>query len=510
MTVPLLELQGITKRFPGVVANDDVTFSIGTKEIHALLGENGAGKSTLVKMIYGVMRPDEGVMRLNGEVYAPHKPSEARDKGVGMVFQHFSLFEGLTVAENIALGISAKLAKHGLRERIVTVSTAYGLKLDPDRRVGNLSVGERQRVEIVRCLLQEPKLLIMDEPTSVLTPQEIEVLFATLRRLVSEGCSILYISHKLEEIRALCDRATILRGGKVVGRCDPRQETARSLAEMMIGATLVPPQREPRTIGPARLKVGGLTLASAEQFGVDLDNVSLEVRGGEIVGLAGVAGNGQSELMEALIGERLAATPGAIEIDGAPVGRRGPSVRRALGMCFVPEERLGHGSVPDMSLWENAVLTAKVRMNLGRFGFIGVPRAKDFAGKVVGDFGVRTPGVDRAARSLSGGNLQKFIMGREMLQTPSVLIAAQPTWGVDAGAAATIHKFLLSLARTGTAILIVSQDLDELFAISTRIAVIASGRLTPARPVDQLTTEQIGLDMGGHGGGTDKPERAHA
>jgi simple sugar transport system ATP-binding protein len=350
----------------------------------------------------------------------------------------------------------------------------------------------------------------MDEPTSVLTPQEIEVLFATLRRLVSEGCSILYISHKLEEIRALCDRATILRGGKVVGRCDPKQETARSLAEMMIGTTLNLPQREPGTIGPVRLKVDGLTLASPEQFGVDLEGISLEVKGGEIVGLAGVAGNGQSELMEALIGERLAGTPNAIEIDGLPIGRSGPVARRALGMCFVPEERLGHGSAPDMSLWENAVLTAKTRMNLGSFGFIGVPRAKGFAGKVVTDFGVRTPGVDSAARSLSGGNLQKFIMGREMLQTPSVLIAAQPTWGVDAGAAATIHKFLLSLAQTGTAILIVSQDLDELFAISTRIAVIAGGRLTAARPVDRLTIEQIGLDMGGHGAAPEGREPAHA
>ena len=262
-----------------------------------------------------------------------------------MVFQHFSLFEGLTVAENIALGISAKLAKHGLRERIVTVSTAYGLKLDPGRRVGELSVGERQRVEIVRCLLQEPKLLIMDEPTSVLTPQEIEVLFATLRRLVSEGCSILYISHKLEEIRALCDRATILRGGKVVGSCDPRQETARGLAEMMIGATLVPPQREAGTIGPVRLKVGGLTLASAEQFGVDLDDVSLEVKGGEILGIAGVAGNGQSELMDALIGEQLAATPEAIEIDGVPVGGLGPTApacaRHVLRAGGAPGSRLG-------------------------------------------------------------------------------------------------------------------------------------------------------------------------
>jgi len=501
MTASLLELKGITKRFPGVVANDDVTLLIGAKEIHALLGENGAGKTTLVKIIYGVMRADEGVMRLNGDAYLPHKPAEARERGVGMVFQHFSLFEGLTVAENIALGISAKLANRGLRERIVRVSTAYGLKLDPDRRVGSLSVGERQRVEIVRCLLQAPKLLIMDEPTSVLTPQEIEALFGTLRRLVSEGCSILYISHKLQEIRALCDRATILRGGKVVGDCDPRQETAKSLAEMMIGTTLVPPQRETATIGPVRLKVCALSLARDQQFGVDLKDVSLELRGGEILGIAGVAGNGQAELMEALIGERLAQAPSAITLDGTPVGARGPSARRALGMGFVAEERLGHGAVPDMSLWENAMLTAKTRMQLAAFGFLSAPRARRFADKVVADFGVRTRGVDHAATSLSGGNLQKFVMGREMLQAPAVLIAAQPTWGVDAGATTTIHKFLLSLAETGTAILVVSQDLDELFAICTRIAVMAGGRLTPARPVDQLTTQQIGLDMGGHGGG---------
>ena len=501
MSGPLLELQGISKRFPGVVANDNVTFAIDAREIHALLGENGAGKSTLVKMIYGVMRPDQGSMRLNGKIYAPAKPSEARDKGVGMVFQHFSLFEGLTVAENIALGISARRAKGDLRARIVSVSTAYGLKLDPDRRVGNVSVGERQRVEIVRCLLQEPKLLIMDEPTSVLTQQEIEVLFATLRRLVSEGCSILYISHKLEEIRALCDRATILRGGKVVGRCNPKSETARGLAEMMLGATVLPPRREPQTIGRVRLKVADLTLPSTEQFGVNLASVALEVRGGEILGIAGVAGNGQCELLAALIGERLASAPGAVEIDGVGVGRQGPSTRRAHGMCCVTEERLGHGSVPDMSLWENAVLTAKTRMNLARFGFIRVPRARSFAGKVVTGFDVRTRGVDSAARSLSGGNLQKFVMGREMLQAPSVLIAAQPTWGVDAGAAATIHKFLLRLAEAGTAILILSQDLDELFAISTRIAVIADGRLTPARPVDELSSEQIGLARGGSEGG---------
>jgi general nucleoside transport system ATP-binding protein len=505
MSPPLLELQGITKQFPGVLANDDVSLSVGPGEIHALLGENGAGKSTLVKIIYGVMHPDAGTMRFAGEAYAPARPSDARERGIGMVFQHFSLFEGLTVTENIALGISARLAGKGLRARIASVSSAYGLQLDPGRSVGTLSVGERQRVEVVRCLLQEPKLLIMDEPTSVLTPLEVETLFATLRRLVSEGCSILYISHKLEEIRALCDRATILRGGKVVGMCDPRQETARNLARIMIGTPVAPPQREAGTIGPVRLKVSGLTLASDEQFGVDLEDIGLEVRAGEVLGIAGVAGNGQSELMQALIGERLAARRETIAIDGIPIGTSGPTARRARGMCFVPEERLGHASVPDMSLWENAALTATARMQLSRLGFLNVHKARDFAAKVVADFGVRTRDVDSAARSLSGGNLQKFVIGREMLQAPSVLIAAQPTWGVDAGAAAGIHQLLLSLARAGTAVLVISQDLDELFAIASRIAVIAGGRLTTAKPMHELTAHEIGLNMGGHAG-----EAAHA
>jgi simple sugar transport system ATP-binding protein len=508
MSGALLKLQGIVKRFPSVLANDDVSLAVARGEIHALLGENGAGKSTLVKIIYGVLRPDAGTMHLGGEVYTPARPSEARARGIGMVFQHFSLFEGLTVAENIALGLSSGRARKGLGDRIAAVSSAYGLRLEPDRLVGTLSVGERQRVEIVRCLLQEPKLLIMDEPTSVLTPQEAELLFSTLRRLASEGCSILYISHKLEEIRALCDRATILRGGKVVASCDPRQETARSLAEMMIGATLAPPRRQGNGAGPVRLQVSGLTLPSAEQFGVDLRDIALEVRAGEILGIAGVAGNGQAELMRALIGERLAGTPGAIVIDGTPVGDSGPTARRALGMCFVPEERLGHASVADMTLWENATLTATQRMGLSRWGFLGVDKARGFAGRVVDDLDVRTAGVDSAARSLSGGNLQKFVIGREMLQAPSVLVAAQPTWGVDAGAAAAIHRSLLALAQAGTAVLIVSQDLDELFAVADRIAVIANGRLTPARPAGALTADELGLSMGGHAPGI-PPEAPH-
>ena len=500
---PLLKLNGLTKRFPGVIANDSVSFSSGHGEIHALLGENGAGKSTLVKMIYGVMHPDEGHMSFDGNPFAPTRPFDARTVGIGMVFQHFSLFSALTVAENIALGVSPDMAKDNLRERIVAVSSDYGLRLDPDRMVGTLSVGERQRIEIVRCLLQNPQLLIMDEPTSVLTPQEVETLFLTLRRLASEGCSILYISHKLEEIRSLCDHATVLRGGKVVAECIPAEETAKSLAEMMIGTTLTVAARKHTQTGAVRLSVSGLSVASDVSFGTDLTDISFEVSAGEILGIAGVAGNGQTELMEALVGELLTENDEAIRIDGSAVGRSGPLARRRLGLGSVPEERLGHAAVPDMSLWENAVLSAQTGQGLIRRGFIQADKAIAFAEKVVKDFGVRTAGVDHAARSLSGGNLQKFTVGREVLQSPEVLVANQPTWGVDANAAAAIHQVLLDLARDGAAIVIISQDLDELMEISTSIAVIAEGYLSPADPVAEVTVEKLGVRMGSHATNTD-------
>jgi general nucleoside transport system ATP-binding protein len=506
---PLLSLAGISKRFPGVLANDQISFAVGRRQIHALLGENGAGKSTLVKLIYGLMRPDAGRMSLAGAAYAPLSPADARARGVGMVFQHFSLFEALSVAENIALGISRQGPDRALKARIAATSAAYGLKLDPDRQVGTLSVGERQRVEIVRCLLEAPQLIIMDEPTSVLTPQEVEALFATLRRLVAEGRSILYISHKLEEIRALCSRATILRGGRVVASCDPRQQSAQKIGAMMLGGTLPSVRRGPLPAsGAVRLKVNALSLAKTEQFGIDLANISIEVRGGEIVGIAGVAGNGQAELMDALTGERLAATGPTIEVDGTSVGRKPPRARRALGLLSVREERLGHASVPAMSLWENGVLTAEARRHLSRRGLLDKAGARRFAGRVVADFAVNSSGVDSTAERLSGGNLQKFLVGREILQAPAVLVVAQPTWGVDVGAAASIHARLLALAGAGTAILIISQDLDELFAVADRIAVIANGRLSRAEPVHLITAAGLGLSMGGHG--DDRGEPAHA
>jgi ABC-type uncharacterized transport system ATPase subunit len=493
----LLELRGLTKTFPGVVANDNVSFQVGHGEIHALLGENGAGKSTLVKMIYGVLQPDSGVMHLHGETYAPANPSAARAHGLGMVFQHFLLFDALTVIENIELGIAPELVQDDLRSRIVEVSEFYGLKLDPDRLVGELSVGQRQRVEIVRCLLQNPRLIIMDEPTSVLTPQEVEVLFRTLRQLAGEGCSILYISHKLEEIRTLCHKATILRGGKVVAACTPAEESAKSLAEMMIGDVLVPAKRTETMIGAERLRVDKVSLPSTHQFGVSLKDVSLSIRGGEILGIAGVAGNGQGELMEFLIGERLTRRADAIVIGGVEAGRKGPEARRALGLCPVPENRLGHAAVPGMSLVENTILSARVRKQLAGSGIIDYARTREFTQEIISGFDVRTAGMDHAARSLSGGNLQKFIMGREILQAPSVLIACQPTWGVDAGAAAAIHNALIDLAKNGAAIMVISQDLDELMAISDRIAVIANGALSESEPVGNVTIESIGRKMGG-------------
>ncbi len=492
----LLTLEGLRKAYPGVVANDDVSFTILPGEVHALLGENGAGKSTLVKMIYGLVKPDRGHMTMRGQPFAPANPAAARAEGVAMVFQHFSLFDALNVAENIALGMDHPPAQRELAARITEVSQAYGLPLDPARRVGDLSAGERQRVEIIRCLLQDPKLLIMDEPTSVLTPQEVEILFHTLRKLTSEGTAILYISHKLEEIRTLCEHATILRLGRVVDTCDPREKSARELAEMMVGEELMSPSRVPHTPGEMVLEVSALSLAPSSEFGTALHDISFSLRAGEVLGIGGVAGNGQDELLSALCGEVLAA-PGTIMLKGMDVARLGPNGRRALGLLGAPEERLGHAAAPDMSLTENALLTGATRQRLTRNGFIDWARTRSFAERVIEAFDVRTPGPENAARSLSGGNLQKFVVGREVLQAPEVLVVNQPTWGVDASAAAAIRQALLDLAAKGAAVIVISQDLDELMEISDRFTALNEGRLASPRPARELSIEEVGLMMGG-------------
>jgi general nucleoside transport system ATP-binding protein len=496
-----LEVRGVSKRFPGVLANDRVDFAVQPGEIHALLGENGAGKSTLVKMIYGVLQPDEGTILWDGQAVSVDDPRAARRLGIGMVFQHFSLFEAMTVLENIALGMDGGTDMRALADRVIQVSRTYGLPLEPHREVHTLSVGERQRIEIVRCLLQNPKLLIMDEPTSVLTPQEVGRLFETLRQLASEGCSILYISHKLQEIKALCHHATILRGGKVVAECDPAAETATTMAQLMIGHEVRTVTRRAGGGGDAvRLAVEGLDLPPEFLHGVALRNISFEVKGGEIFGIAGVAGNGQGELMMALSGERLAHHAQVIRVDGQPAGRLFAGARRRLGVCCVPEERNGHAAVPTMSLNDNVVLSGHHRLHLLSSIFIKAAAARRYAEKVVKAFDVRTPGTMASAGSLSGGNLQKFVVGREILQAPGVLVVSQPTWGVDAGAAATIHQALADLARDGAAIVVISQDLDELLAITDRVAVINVGVLSNPLVTAQADVAEIGLLMGGvHG-----------
>ncbi|WP_372840704.1 ABC transporter ATP-binding protein [Phaeovulum sp.] len=495
----LLQVEGLSKAYPGVLANDAVSLSIAPGQVHALLGENGAGKSTLVKMIYGLVRPDAGQMALHGASYAPADPHAARAAGVAMVFQHFSLFEALNVAENVALGMEDPPPLRQLAARIRAVSDAYGLPLDPGRIVGDLSAGERQRVEIIRCLLQDPKLLIMDEPTSVLTPQEVEILFATLRQLAAEGTAILYISHKLEEIRSLCDRATILRGGRVVGECDPRKRSAHELAELMVGAELKLTDRAGRHPGEVVLTVSGLNLEPASPFGPSLKDLGFTLRRGEVLGIGGVAGNGQEELLSALSGER-PTSHGTVTLKGKDISELGPNPRRALGLLAAPEERLGHAAAPDMSLTENAILTGTMRRPLTRRGFIDHRAARAFAREIIAAFDVRTPGPHVAARALSGGNLQKFVIGREVLQAPEVLVVNQPTWGVDAAAAAAIRQALLDLAAGGAGVIVISQDLDELMEISDQFAALNEGRLSPPRSTSGLTLQEIGLSLGGaHG-----------
>jgi simple sugar transport system ATP-binding protein len=497
-TPPRLALSGISKQYPSVKANDGVNLIVKPGEIHAVLGENGAGKSTLMKIIYGAVRPDEGEIRWQGEVVEIGSPAAARKLGIGMVFQHFSLFETLTVGENIALALDDKFDMKALSKRIRDVSADYGLDVDPQRHVHSLTVGERQRVEIVRCLLQNPRLLIMDEPTSVLTPQAVKKLFTVLRRLAAEGCSILYISHKLDEIRALCENATVMRGGRVTGNVDPRNETDASLAQLMVGHSLPDYQRRQHTPGDVRLAVKNLSVASPDPFGTSLENVSFVVQAGEIFGIAGVSGNGQAELLASLSGEIRDAhvATDAVSICGTPAARLSAGARRRLGFAFVPEERLGRGAVPAMSLAENGLLTAH-RQSMVRGGWVNSRAVKSFADRCIKAFDVRCGGSGAFAQSLSGGNLQKFIVGREILQEPKVLVVAQPTWGVDVGAAGFIRQQLLDLAARGVAILVISEELEELFDICDRLAVIARGKLSPVRKTRETNAEEVGLFMAG-------------
>jgi ABC-type uncharacterized transport system ATPase subunit len=512
----LLEVRGLTKVFGSLRACDAVDLTVAHGEIHALLGENGAGKSTLVKMLFGSLEPASGEIRWKGKPVRITSPGQAKALGIGMVFQHFSLFEALTAAENIALSLDKETPIPEIAAKARELSKAYGLPLDPSSLVGDLSVGERQRIEIIRCLLQEPQLIILDEPTSVLTPQEADKLFVTLERLRSEGKSILYISHRLEEVKRLCDRATVLRHGKVVAHCDPRKETAASLARMMVGSEVTQVTRTgvPRDgVAEPLIEVRNLTRKPAGPFSIPLRGIELTVRAGEVIGIAGVAGNGQGEFFEAISGEVLQDGASTVRFRGKDAGRLGITERRLLGAAFVPEERLGHGAAPAMRLSENLLLSrfrTDAKAFLGSVGIILNRTVALASQRIVADMDVRKSAEDPEASALSGGNLQKFIIGRELDRKPAVMIVNQPTWGVDAGAAARIRQALIDLARSGSAVLVISQDLDELFELSDAVVVMHDGQMSKPIPISEATYEKIGLLMGGAEPGHGPGHAGHA
>ena len=494
----LLDISGITKRFGPLTANDSVHLTLEKGEIHALLGENGAGKSTLVKMLYGALQPDAGTINWHGEPIHIRDPAAARRLGIGMVFQHFSLFDALTVAENIALAMPPGRGLAGIAQELAETSKAYGLSVDAQSHIADLSAGQRQRAEIVRCLMQHPELIILDEPTSVLTPQEADDLFVTLERLASEGRAILYISHKLDEVRRLCHRATILRHGKVVAHCSPAEETPASLARLMVGADIHEINSTLHEGGETVLVLEDLSAPSPNPFGTDLHNINLELQKGQISCIAGIAGNGQNELFDALSGELGSISTQSVSFKGQAIGHMGINARRRLGMAFVSEERNGHGAAPSFSLSENVFLTrvAKDR-KLAPMGILNRFRSRAIKERVCEEFDVRRGVNDPEARQLSGGNLQKFIMGREIDSEPELIVINQPTWGVDAGAAARIRQVLANLADKGVAVLVISQDLDEIFEIADRVAVLDRGHLSPFVSANDTDREAIGLLMGG-------------
>ena len=498
--LPLLELRGITKRFPGVVANDRVDFDVQAGEVHTLFGENGAGKSTLMRVLYGFYKPDEGEIRLRGESVAITSPAAAIARGIGMIHQHFMLVSTLTVAENVALGTRSGRGPltdlDAVSRRITELSERYGLRVDPKALIWQLSVGERQRVEIIKALYRDVSLLILDEPTAVLTPQEVDDLFVVLRQMVADGRGLVFISHKIREVLELSDRITVLRTGRKVGTVLPSEVTRQGLAEMMVGHEL--PSHEPpggNGRGAARLVVRDLTVKGDR--GVDaVRGLGLEVRGGEIVGIAGVSGNGQRELAEAIAGLRPAAD-GSIDVEGTELVGLHPAAVREAGLGFVPEERMRDGVVPAFSVAENLILIDNGAPRFARWGFLRARAIRRHSEALVAEFDVKTPSLDTPARNLSGGNIQKLILARELSARPRVLLAAQPTRGVDVGAAHYIHERLMEQRDAGTAILIVSEDLDEVLTLSDRVLVMFEGEIIAEAKPRESTREALGLMMAG-------------
>jgi len=479
------------------VACESIDLSIGVGEIHGLIGENGAGKSTLVKIIYGLVRPDSGSVKFNQHPISDHKPSDAKRAGISLIFQHFALIDSLTVFDNVRLGLSGDGDLSDLRGRLLALAKKYALHIDVDRRVSTLSVSEKQRIEILRCLLQAPKLLMMDEPTSVLTPQEIDRLLKLIRQIARDGCSVLFISHKLHEVKSICQRITIMRKGQLVHHGDVSDIDVEQMAEYMIGTRLKAASvKSEVTASKQLLSLTALNLADRGDSEVSLTDIHLTLGIGEILGIAGVAGNGQNEFLETLSGERRPIETSAITLEGEPIGHLGTSQRRRRGLCFVPEDRLGHGSVASMNLTDNVVLTGWDSAEFSGYGLIRYGRASLLAESIIQRFDVRTNGIEDLAGQLSGGNLQKFIVGREILHNPRILVIAHPTWGVDAAAALAIRSALVEIARDGAGVIVVSQDLDELFEITNHIAVLNNGRLSEKLDTATVNASEIGMLMG--------------
>jgi ABC-type uncharacterized transport system ATPase subunit len=492
-------VRGITKRFPGVIANQDVNITIRKGTVHALIGENGAGKSTLMKILYGVQKPDEGTLTVNGKQVSFSSPTEAIAAGIGMVFQHFMLADNLTVLENVVLG-GEKL--HGIgdaaRKEIQRISEAYGFGLDPDELVEDLGVGERQRVEILKVLYRGAHIIILDEPTAVLVPQEVDALFANLRELKRSGHTILFISHKLDEVLAIADDITVMRRGTTVGEARPEGTTKHQLAEMMVGTELPSPQTEESTVTEqVLLEVRGLSLVN-ERGRALLSDVDLRIHRGEVLGIAGVEGNGQAELVETIIGMRKASV-GTIELDGTEISDWDTRRRREAGVGYIPEDRHRHGLLLDAPLWENRMLGHQTLEPSVKGMWINRSGAHQDTERIVEEYDVRTPGVDTFARALSGGNQQKFIVGREMSSAPLLLIASHPTRGVDVGAQAAIWEHIKEARRQGLAVLLISADLDELIGLSDRIEVILRGKLVAEFDPQHVTPQDLGAAMTGGG-----------
>jgi len=495
-------MRGITKRFPGVVANDHVDFEAGAGEVHALLGENGAGKSTLSNILTGLYRPDEGEIFLNGRAVEFDSPRQALDAGIGMVHQHFRLVEPFTVAENVVLGDhrgegrSFRLRRRTIERRVAEISKRYGLHVDPRARIWQLSVGEQQRVEILKALYREARILILDEPTAVLTPQEAEVLFATLREMAGEGRTVIFISHKLHEVKAVSDRVTVLRGGRSIATVTTADATPRSLAALMVGREVAATERVERVTSVGELVLEVERCSVLGERGPAVREASLSVHAGEIVAIAGVAGNGQRELAEAIAGIR-APAEGLVRIRGKSLRPGDPRTAIAAGVAYVPEDRLGTGLAPSLSIASNLALKGYRERHASRGPLLRLRAMRDRAVELIGRYRIAAPGPDTQARQLSGGNLQKVVLAREFSGGPHLLVAAAPTRGLDVGAIETVHAYLRDAACEGMGVLLISEDLDEILALADRVVVMYEGRVLGEFDAASADVEEIGLAMAG-------------